>query len=70
MNVYMIREDGEDKIWKAATMRDAIKLAEDAYVLEELARVGVEDTTEEQWRSLYSEELLESCTLLGELANP
>lgn len=69
MNVYMIREDGEDKLWLSPTMRDALALAEDNHVMNERARSEAEGT-EEEWRDLYRKELLESCTLIGEVANP
>lgn len=68
MNIYMIREDGQDSLWKAATMHAALTLAEDAYVKQERDE-GV-DGTEEEWRDFYRKELLESCTLIGELVNP
>lgn len=69
MNVYMIREDGQDKLWKAQTMREAVQLAEEAYVKEE-AEASTGEGEEANWREFYHETLLESCTLIGELANP
>lgn len=72
MNVYMIREDGEDKLWKAPTMYAAIKAAEDRYVQEERARNAADHfySMEEEWRAVYGAKVMESCTLVGELANP
>lgn len=68
MNIYMIREDGQDKLWKAATMHAALTLAEDDYVREERERN--EGGTEQEWREFYRADLLESCTFIGELVNP
>ena len=64
MNIYMITEDGEQKLWKAETMEAAMKLAENAYIEE-----GGLDGSEEEERVHYRESLIESCTLIGKLAN-
>lgn len=69
MNVYMITEDGQQKLWKANSMAEAIKLAEDAYVREEQSAKEPQGN-EREWREYYRSELLESCTVIGELENP
>ena len=64
MKIYMITEDGEQKLWKAETMETAMKLAENAYIEE-----GGLDGPEEEERVYYREHVIQSCTLIGELAN-
>lgn len=65
MNVYMIRDGGDDRLWKAETMAEAMRLSEDAYIAEDVL-----DSSEAEEREHYRTEMLESCTLIGALANP
>jgi hypothetical protein len=67
MNVYMIRDGGDDRCWKAETMAKALKASEDAYITENRVELKLSEYEERQH---YQTEMLESCTLVGELANP
>lgn len=67
MNVYLIKDGGDQMCWKAETMQSAVAAAEDAYVADPGNRSP--DETDADMRAHYQAHLLESCQLLGELAN-
>lgn len=67
MNIYMITEDGSNFCIKALTMSDAINVCESSYV--EDAMEDDHGTTEDHERKYYHTDILESCTLVGELRN-
>ena len=69
MNVYRISDGGDDRLWKAESMDEAIKLAEDAYIKEN-TNCRPMTKAEAREREHYRTAMLESCVLLGELANP
>lgn len=66
MNIYLIRDGGDDRCWKAETMAAAVKASEDAYMRENQPFEN-DDETERQH---YRDSMLESCQLIGELGNP
>lgn len=67
MNIYLITEDGSNFCMRGQTMSEVIGLCERSYIED-----AVEDdskTTEEYERKYYHDEILQSCTLVGELKN-
>lgn len=68
MNAYLVREDGEVKIWIATTMASALELAWDRYVEEQLDPDDHGSVVDE--REQYEQEILQSCELIGEVGNP
>lgn len=71
MNVYLIADGGDHKLWKAMTMADAMRAAEDAFIAEcREALAPAESFDEEETRAEYRSDGIESCALVGELANP
>ena len=68
MNAYLVIEDGGDMVWIAPTMQRALELAWDAHVANNIDPddLGSVDDAREQ----YEHEILQSCTPLGEVANP
>ena len=67
MNIYLINEDGDSFYIKAKTMHEAVKICEESYL---------EDRMEEEKgllidgeRLYYHEQILQSCSLIGELKN-
>lgn len=67
MNIYLIKDGGDDKLWKAETFEAALKAAEDAYIRENMDAL---DNPEPEEREHYRNSVVESCALLGELGNP
>ena len=69
MNIYLIQEDGISRCWQAETMTEAIMQAQQRFVDEE--RGDWDDVAQgETPIEYYQRTILESCTLVGELANP
>ena len=68
MNAYLVIEDGEVKIWIAETMAKALQIAWDVHAkeLEEYES----DSTPEEDRAEYEQDILQSCELMGEVGNP
>lgn len=71
VNVYLIQEDGESFCVRSHTMRDALKTSEDRYLsdpeIKEQIQSG-ESTLSEEIEHYYSQ-ILQSCSLVGELKN-
>lgn len=63
----MISDGGDNRLWQAETMNEALELAEEAYIEENWDDL---ESPEDEERVFYRTELLESCALIGELANP
>lgn len=78
INIYLIQEDGQAICWQAESAHAAIGYAEDRHILEfcqdgglELLDQGVSSESEIQTeRENYRANIFESCSLVGELANP
>lgn len=72
MNIYLIQEDGEAKCWQAATMSDALEQAQDAYFdeLDDPPSSHMDPRRLQDELLHYQSDILQSCTLVGELANP
>lgn len=68
MNVYLIQQDGEQECWQAETMGAAVEAAFREYYRDLTETSGESDATEE--REHWEGEILQSCTLVGELKNP
>lgn len=68
MNVYLIKDGGDDRCWKAETMAEAVKASEDAYMREN--QPFNNGNTDEEERQHYRDGMLESCQLIAELGNP
>lgn len=66
MNIYRILDESDKCLWQAESMAAALQLAEDAYIAE--AEIPADEQHEN--REYYRNELLQSCELIGELANP
>jgi hypothetical protein len=67
VNIYLMNEDGETFCIRAATMSDAVLIAERLY-LEEM-KTDAEDFNYDREKEYYHEEILKSCALIGELKN-
>ena len=69
MNIYLIIEDGQHLCWQAETMTLALSYSRDEYIDERRRDEGdALDLSAEL--TYYEENILESCALIGELANP
>ena len=68
MNIYQIQEDGDWKCWQAESMQMAVILAQQAFVNE--AKDDVEWDLDEEPADYWQRTVLQSCALIGELANP
>lgn len=67
MNIYLIVEDGVNFCIKAKTMDKAIQICEKSYLEErESEDPKYNKYTEKKY---YHEQILESCSLIGELKN-
>lgn len=69
MNAYLILDESGHKVWIAETMFEALEQHWRAY-LAELIGDGEQDDTEEQDRDYYELEILQSCSLVGEVGVP
>ena len=68
MNVYLLIEDGESFCIRDETMQGAISESLKNYLDERLKEEGVKyDLAIE--REFYHEQILQSCSLIGELKN-
>jgi hypothetical protein len=67
VNIYLINEDDQTFCIRAATMSDAVLIAEQLY-LEELKN-DTEDFNFDREKEYYHEAILKSCALIGELKN-
>lgn len=72
MLIYRIKDGGDWLCWKAESMAAATKASEDRYIAEQRDAMGEdrENFEEEIERAHYRSDMLESCELVGELANP
>lgn len=71
MNIYLITSDGEAKCYAANSMQEACAIAEDQYI-EEMRQYHWErgsEFVEVEERELFRWTILDSCNLVGELAN-
>jgi len=66
MNIYLITEDGETFCIKAETMAQAIEVCEASYLDGLRLLASYNENTE---RAYYHNEILQSCSLVGELKN-
>lgn len=72
MNIYLLIEDGDSFCIKAKTMAKAINVCEQSYLedrQEELGKMGPKKYDNEYEKQFYHEQILESCSLVGELKN-
>jgi hypothetical protein len=73
MNIYLIQEDGQALCWQAESMQQAVQLAEDRHIMEatkeELEPWDYTADKEAEERENYRANILQSCQLVGELAN-
>lgn len=69
MNVYKIREDGEDRLFIAPTMADAIRAAEEVYRVTEFEIYGEGREYGDEERRDWQTNILEQCMLIGELGH-
>jgi len=71
MNIYLITEDGETFCIKAETMAQAIEVCEASYLDDrrEEAKAFPASYNENTERAYYHNEILQSCSLVGELKN-
>lgn len=71
MNIYLIIEDGQNFCIRAKTMNEAINICELSY-LEDLEdqKEGEGDAYNElDEKEYYHEQILQSCSLVGQLKN-
>jgi len=68
MNIYLVKEDGETFCIKAKTMAQAISICEISY-LEEAEDEEKENYNEQYSKVFYYENILQSCSLVGQLKN-
>ena len=68
MNIYLMDEDGERFCIRSKNMAEAIDVCEKSYLEDRQEEEGdkYNDKTE---REYYHEQILQSCSLLGELKN-
>lgn len=71
MNIYLMDEDGQLFCIKANTMAEAIKICEKDYLdyLKERSEEEKYNFNEETDKEYYYKEVLQSCSLVGELKN-
>lgn len=67
INAYLVIEQGDHTVWIAPTMQRALELAWCHYVKENEYPL---DEDLEGIREEYEQDVLESCSLLGEVGNP
>lgn len=71
MNIYLVVEDGDTFCIQADTMNEAVKFCEEVH-LEECSKnyleigIGFDAGNEKRY---YQEQILQSCSLIGELKN-
>lgn len=72
MNIYLIQEEEDFKYFQAQSMQDAITVATQQFCKEEYDDTwSPEDSTEDESPDVYYQRvILQSCSLIGELANP
>ena len=68
MNIYLINEDGVQFCIRAKTMGQATVLCEQSY-LEDLKEEKKDNYDESSERDYYYDEILQSCSLVGQLKN-
>lgn len=67
MNIYLIQDQDSCDCWMAETMAEAIKAAENAYILTlGDGMTSEDDAKEREW----FQDQVESCNLVGPLGNP
>lgn len=67
MNIYLIQEDGEATCFQATCMQNAITIATQKFCKENYDSDWDIDETPDNY---YQRAILQSCSLIGELANP
>ncbi len=70
MHIYLIQELGEARCWQEATMMLAINAAKNEYMKSRQDEYGGEGFDLNEESDYYEKEILQSCTFVGELANP
>ena len=68
MNIYLMNEDSENFCIQAETMHQAIKIGEALY-LKECDEENPQGYNEKEEIRYYHEEILQSCSFIGELRN-
>lgn len=68
MNIYLINEDGESKCFQAENMQQALQCAEDTYIADLRERKEI-TVPEREERIYWQSQIIQSCALVGELAN-
>jgi len=71
VNIYLIVEDGQQFCIKAINMGEAVKLCLDSYLEEREGDIGYkfDDIYKNEETGYYHGNILESCSLVGELKN-
>ena len=67
MNIYWLMEDGESFCIKAFSMSEAVDVCEKSY-LEDISEEKPKRNIEAE-RKFYHNQILQSCSLVGELKN-
>jgi len=68
MNIYQIQEEGEWSLWQARSMSEAVTFAQQLFCKENYDKKW--DLRDESPADYYQREILQGCTLIGELENP
>lgn len=70
MNIYLIIEDGDSFCIRAKTMAEAVHVCEGLYLkeLEDDPDGGAKPSIDSE-QKYYHEQILQSCSLIGELKN-
>lgn len=63
MNIYMIQQEDEPRFWLGKSMEAALADAWDDYIAEQ----DIAGSDYEKARELYAQDILQSCTFIGEL---
>lgn len=68
MNIYLLQEDGEGFCIKAETMSEAVDVCVQSYMDDMKEEKGVSYNLVSE-REYYHEQILQSCSLVGQLKN-
>ena len=68
MNIYLVIEDNESFCIRADTMAIAVSVCEGSYLEDRREEEGTKYNREHE-RIWYHEQILQSCSLVGELKN-
>lgn len=69
MNVYLIQEDGQSYCVQAGSMQEAVKNAEEMYIISLMEDDAIEQSVAHE-RQYYRNDVIQSCQLIAELKNP